>query len=319
MIDKKQPLVGIVIVNWNGGDKIVECLTSLNKTTYDNYKVILIDNGSIDDSIIKLKEINKDMDIISLPKNFGYTIATNIGWKHAIEKYNADYICAMDSDIITIQDNWLTLQINELEKNIMNGISCCKLIFPDNTLQLLYLGRPTDNYSEKDEGQFDFIKEVDAVGGAAIIIKTSLIKKLGYYDENFFYGPNDLDYCLRAKKLGYKVIYNGLVKAIHNGSSSYLATNSDNIFEPQSYGNVLVTLRHGGRYAGSKMAAREFVRIFITRKYPFKPISLTNLNCHPHIFKRGSGWFRSVRDAIKNYKMIKNDNYESSIIKNEKD
>lgn len=315
---KKLPLVCIVIVNWNGGQKILDCLTSLKKTSYKNYKVVLVDNGSMDDSVSTLKRINKNMDIISLPKNFGYTIATNIGWKYSLKKYNADYICAMDSDIVTIQNNWLDIQIKELEKSKEYGISCGKLIFPDGTLQLLFLERGNIWMKDKiDMGQYDFVRETKAVGGAGIIIKKAVIEKIGYYDENFFYGPNDQDYCLRAGKAGFKILYNGLSKSIHNGSSSYLASDSVKIFGPQSKGNILFTFRYHGKIAGAKMIAQQFARIFFTRKYPFEPLALNNLNFHKQIFKRFLILIKSTYEAIRDCKEVKNEDYEKFIIKNE--
>ncbi len=257
------------------------------------------------------------MDIIYLPKNFGYTIATNIGWKYAIKKYNADYICAMDSDIVTIQHDWLDVEIRELEKSEKYDISCGKLVFPDNRLQLLYLGRDTKDYAEKDKGQYDFVKEVSAVGGACIIIKKSVIKKIGYYDENFFYGPNDLDYCLRAGKAGFKTLYVGTSKSIHNGSSSYLASDSMRIFGPQSEGNIIFTLRHYGKIAGLKMIFRQLVRVFFTRKHPYAPITIGNINFHTQIFKRMYLLLSSIRSSLRNYKEVKNGNYEKFITKYE--
>lgn len=315
---KKQPLVCIVIVNWNGGQKIIDCLKSLKKTSYKNYKVILVDNGSIDDSISKLKKINSKMDIIYLPKNFGYTIATNVGWKYSLKKYNADYICAMDSDIATIQDDWLDIEIKELEKSKEYGISCGKLVFPNGTLQLLFFERGSNWMKDnKDKGQYDFVKEVKAVGGACIIIKKSVIKKIGYYDENFFYGPNDLDYCLRAGKAGFKTLYIGTAKSIHNGSSSYLSSDSMKIFGPQSEGNITFALRHHGTFVGMKMMLRQFARVFFTRKHPYEAIKLNNINFHTQIFKRLSLLFKSISSSLKNYKKVKNGNYEKFIIKHE--
>ena len=69
------------------------------------------------------------MVVLRLSKNYGYTIAENVGWKYALKKLKADYVCAMDSDIVTIQKDWLDLQIKELEKGAEFGISCGKLVF----------------------------------------------------------------------------------------------------------------------------------------------------------------------------------------------
>jgi len=300
---KKQPLVCIVIVNWNGGEKIKNCLKSLKKTKYLNYKIILVDNGSKDNSIKELLKIIPNMDIIRLDKNYGYTIGTNQGWKYALNKYDADYICAMDSDIVTIQPNWLDLEIKELEKNEEYGIICGKLIFEDGRVQLLFLGRNPKGWKEKDNGQYDFIKEVPAVGGACIIIKNSVIKKIGYYDESFFYGPNDLDYCLRAKKTGFKTIYYGKVKIIHLGSSSYKASQQTKIFEAQCYGNLLFQLRHFGFFSWLSIILKEIPRLFLTRKNPYQRKTIKNINFHLDFFIRAfllsKAIFYSLKDKNK--------------------
>ncbi|HVY01966.1 MAG TPA: glycosyltransferase family 2 protein [Candidatus Nanoarchaeia archaeon] len=303
---KKEPLVCIVIVNWNGGQKIKNCLESLKKTSYKNYKVILVDNGSTDNSIAELKKINSKADVIKLDKNYGYTIGTNNGWKYALKKYDPKYICAMDSDIVTIQPNWLTLEIEELEKEEKNVISCGKLVFEDNRLQLLYAGRNFGDWSERDEGQYDFVMKVPAVGGACIIFKTTIIKKQGYYDENFFYGPNDIDYCLRATKAGYNVIYNGLAKSIHIGSSSYHASAQTKIFEAQVYGNLLLQLRHHGSFAWLKMLALEVARVFVTKKQSYVPATFSNLNFHLQFPLRSWLLVKAAYQSIRNKNNIIN-------------
>lgn len=302
----KQPLVCIVIVNWNGGEKIKRCLRSLKQTAYKNYKVILVDNGSDGDSISELLEINPKMDVIKLNKNYGYTVGTNRGWAYSLKKYEADYICAMDSDIVTIQPNWLDLEIQELEKKEDYGIACGKLIFEDGRVQLLFLGRNPGNWTEKDSGQYDFVQEVPAVGGACILIKSEVIKKIGYYDENFFYGPNDLDYCLRAGKVGFKTIYYGKAKIIHLGSSSYKASQQTKIFEAQCYGNLLFQLRHFGKKAWCKMAISEIPRLFLTRKNPYQPIAINNINIHWDFLGRSVLLCRAMKASLKNKDRILN-------------
>jgi GT2 family glycosyltransferase len=219
---RKEPLVAIVIFNWNGGQKIIDCLTSVKKTTYQNYKIILVDNHSTNDSIQELHKIQPKMSVIRLDDNYGYTIGTNVGWRYGLNTLHAEYICAMDSDIVTVDQNWLTTVIGELEQKKERGIACAKLVFPDNRVQMLYYERNRPHYQEQDIGQYDFVREVKGVGGACIVIKRSVIEKIGYYDENFFYGPNDLDYCFRARKAGFKVVYVGTAKAVHIGAPHIL-------------------------------------------------------------------------------------------------
>jgi len=303
MKKNKIPLVCIIVVNWNGGKVVRDCLSSLKKTDYKNYKVLLVDNGSTDDSVEKLIKINPKMDVIKLKKNYGYTIGMNVGWKTALEKYNADYVCAMDSDIKTIQKAWLSIQIKELEKREDYGISGGKLVFPDNRLQVLV--RKNKDYSEKDKGQYDFIKEVPSVWGACIIIKSTVIRKIGYYDENFFYGPNDIDFCLRAGKNGFKIIYNGFAKSIHRGAYSGLSPKKDFIYLHASEGMLIYYFRYKNFIEKIGMILRQFMRAFVTRKDPFSEIQKNNLIFHISFPKRVGSFFVSLSRALANYKTVK--------------
>ena len=304
---RKYPLVAIVIVNWNGGQTIINCIKSLGMTDYPNYKVILIDNGSMDDSLEKILKIRPDMKVIELPKNYGYTVGTNTGWRYALKKLGADYICAMDSDIVTVQKNWLSLQIEELEKSKDRGISCGKLIFPDGRVQLLYHEREHSQYLEKDVGQYDFIRETKAVGGACIIIKGLVIEKIGYYDEHFFYGPNDIDYCFRANHAGFKVIYNGFAKSIHVGSFSSRSGAKDFIYGHQAYGQIVFWFRHCNWFDAFRTVKEQFVRAFLTRTDPYKLKSLSNTYFHASFLKRLISFFKSWYVAAHDYKVIHNE------------
>src|SRR3989344_200191 len=107
---KNEPLVCICIVNWNGGQVTMNCLSSLfNITKYKNYKVILVDNGSTDGSKEKIKKSFPEVDLIESSTNLGYTGGMNYGWTHTLANYNPRYICNMNNDIVTIQPEWLSI------------------------------------------------------------------------------------------------------------------------------------------------------------------------------------------------------------------
>jgi len=301
---KKQPLVCIVILNWNGGETTLNCLKSLRKTSYKNYKVIILDNGSSDKSPDKIAKKFKEIDLVRLDENIGYTAGINYSWNYCLKKYDPKYVVNMNNDIITVQKDWLDLMVKELEKDKLRGICGNKLVFPDGRLQLLYLDRKPEDYLEKDKGQYDFVKEVSAVGGANLLIKVDVIKKVGGTDENYFYGPDDIDYCLRARKAGFKIVYNGLSKSEHIGSFSYLSSSKDFIYKHQSYGQMVFWFRHHGFLNGIKMSLRQLSRAFFTRKDPFKKISTKNIYFHRSFLKRIGMFIISFILAIKNYRRV---------------
>ena len=307
---KKQPLVCVIIINWNGGKTTINCLKTLQMTKYNNYKVVVLDNGSTDGSELEIRKKFPNVEMLKSKDNLGYTGGMNYLWSHCLKKYNPKYFCNMNNDIVTVQKNWLALMIKELEKSKENGICGNKLVFPDNRLQLLYVDRKPEHFEEKDTGKYDFVREVTAVGGANMLVKTEVIRKIGGVDENFFYGPDDIDYCLRARKAGFKIIYNGLSKSVHVGSFSYLSSKKDFIYEHQSYGQMVFTFRHGTIKEKLFMPINQLIRTIVTRKDPFRKKSINNLYFHSSFLKRFIYFTKSLHEASRNYKKINNTHFK---------
>lgn len=302
--NKKNPLVCIIIVNWNGGETIEKCIKSLKITSYPNYRIIVVDNASTDDSIKKLKKINPKIEVIYLDKNYGCSPGRNVAISLLMKDKKMKYICLMDSDIITIQKNWLDVQINELEKKEDYGISGGKLVFPDGRLQVL-VRKNRKSFKEKDRNQYNFVTETFAVWGACMIIKRRVIETIGFLDENFFYGPDDVDYCYRAKNAGFKIIYNGFSKSIHVGAFSGLSPKRDYIYRQQAEGMMIYAFRHFNISQKAFMVIRQFIRAFITRKDPFSNQSLKNTIFHKTFLKRIGLFTIALKESLKNNKIIK--------------
>jgi GT2 family glycosyltransferase len=319
VIKKTQPLVCIVIVNWNGGKKVWRCVSSLiKKTRYKNYKTILVDNGSTDGSIEKIEKKFREIIILRTGKNLGFTKGTNHGWDYCFRNYNPNYICDMNNDIITIQSDWLNLMVQTLEENKSAGICANKLIDYKGRLQSLFF---SDKFPERekwfheensaDRGQYDFVEQVKAVPGGNMLIKQKVINKLGALDENFFYGPDDVDYCLRAGKLGFKIMYNGFSKSIHFGSFSYTSNaKKDFIFREQIYGQMLFNFRHGSFKDKISSPIRQLIRAIITRKDISTKHGFNNLYIHRRALFRILIFPRQFIMALYNYNHIKNDYFK---------
>ena len=305
---KKKPLVCIAMVNWNGGQVALDCLSSFfKKTIYPNFKVVMIDNNSTDNSIQDISKLKFDIDIIRNKENVGYAPAINACWRYCLDKYNPDYICNLSIDIITLQDNWLDLMVEELEKDELRGICSNKLVWADGRVQLLFYDRHPKDYNEIDHGQYDFVKEVTAVGGATMIVKRSVIEKIGGSDEHFFYGPDDVDYCFRAGKAGFKIVYQGFSKSEHIGSFSYLSSKKDFIYKHQSYGQMIFQFRHFKLKGKLLMPLKQLIRAFVTRKRPFQKWTFDNIYFHKTFLKRIFIFFGSWIKAARDYKTVKLD------------
>jgi len=316
MSKSTQPLVAIVIVNWNKKEMTGNCLKSLKMTSYKNYKVILIDNGSTDGSIEYLKKINPKMIILRLKRNYGYTEGTNVGWKYALKNLNAKYVCAMDNDIVTVQKDWLSLIVSELEKDPLRGIGSGKHTFQNGNLQLPYMGADRKDDNKPAKGKYEFVKEVSSFFGPAIVIKNTVIRKIGCYDENFFYGPNDIDYCLRAGKAGFKLVYNGHSLSVHIGSVSGLSPMKDFIYLNQSESMMIYSFRYYSSLGKIAMIFRQLGRALITRRAPIERITNNNLLFHWKSLPKRLGYFCiSLVKALNNYSSIKSSSETSKILK----
>ena len=99
------PLVYIIILNWNGKDLTLDCLKSLSKIQYDNFKILVIDNGSTDDSVKIVKQKSPNVEILQIDKNIGYAAGNNAGFNY-IKNKNPDYLIFLNNDT-TVDPNFI--------------------------------------------------------------------------------------------------------------------------------------------------------------------------------------------------------------------
>ncbi len=204
----KAKKVSIIIVNWDGKELLKKCLESVKKhTRYPNYEVIVVDNGSKDDSQQMINEDFKWVKLIENEDNKGFSKGNNQG----IIAGEGSYFFLLNNDT-EVTENWLTrlVEIAESDKDI--GIVGSGLLSDGKTLTgtgYVNAGGITKGYPESTLKTF--IKrpgEVPGVSGAAMLIKKELINKIGMLDEGFtpaYFEETDL--CARANDIGYKVIF----------------------------------------------------------------------------------------------------------------
>lgn len=219
--------VSIVLITWNSQKFIKPCLDSIFKSVGVQYEVILVDNGSNDDTVKIAK--NYDMKIVNNTKNMGVAYARNQGIRIA----NGQNILILDIDTI-IRPDTIKALIEHLNSDRMVGLCAPKLLYSDGALQYSARRFPTIMTKILRRVNTDFAKKVlekdyyldkvtkdkpfyvDYVIGACQLIKKEVIDKIGLLDEKIFYGPEDVDYCLRLWNAGYKVLYVPSIDIIHN-------------------------------------------------------------------------------------------------------
>jgi len=229
-----EPLVVIIISNYNGASNLYKgksilfrCLKSLELTSYKNYKVIITDAHSTDKSREVASKF-KGVEFIDVGHKVAFSENNNFAIKYAKKRYNPDYYLLLNNDVIITEKYWLKKLINTANE-YEAGIVGCQLLYHNGNIQhagmlIGYYGGRNRGRGEKYIGQYNKIEEVPGVTFALALISKQVIEKVGLLDENFHMGFEDVDYCIRARQNGFKIIYNGKIKAIH--LEGFSSTNS---------------------------------------------------------------------------------------------
>lgn len=205
--------VFIIILNYNGIKDTLELLDNIVKLDYSNYKIIVIDNASSDGSNLELKKIT-NIDLIENNKNLGFVGGNNIGIKFAL-KQKADYILLLNNDTI-VESDFLAKLVNAMESDSGIGLTGGKIMNYNDRQKIWSAGGGIKKWSKKtfqygegkiDDGSYDEPKEVDFLSGCCLLIRREVIEKIGLLDDDYFMYYEDVDYCLKAKRAGFKVFY----------------------------------------------------------------------------------------------------------------
>ena len=243
MLGKRISKVVIVFLNYNGvkikfGGKSIlkQSLDSLENTAYKNYKIVAINNGSTDTSKSELKRRN--IETINIKKNiYNFSRISNIGIRYAIKKYNPDYVMIYSNDVFVKDPNWLTEIVRVADTENDAGIVACKIIYPDGRLQSLgslFIDGECVGITQSTEKRYHSSIEADMMPGCAFLIRKEAITKVGMLDENFVMAYEDLDYSLRMKRAGFKVLITDKTSIIHlsgftNASLQRMSINAQKI------------------------------------------------------------------------------------------
>ena len=222
------PLISIIIPNKDQVESLDKCLRSIEKSSYKNYEIIIVENNSTEDETFayyKKTESDK-IRIVYWSDEFNYSAINNFGVKHA----RGDYLLLLNNDVEVITTDWLEeLTANCQRKDV--GIVGARLYYPDDTIQhagivigiggvagALFVGMPRmfTGYLHKASIQQD----LSAVTAACMMVKRSVYEELGGLEEELKVAFNDVDFCLRAREKGYLVVYDPKVELYHFESKS---------------------------------------------------------------------------------------------------
>lgn len=208
--DINYPAVSIIFPNFNGGKEPLECLFSITNLNYPKNKIeiIIIDNASTDGSLQKIKNQSANwrtkLKIIENKENLGFVRAINQG----IKQSTGNYVFIGNDDVV-FEKNSLKNMVEYMEKHPSVAITGGK-IFLKTTQKIVSCGYMMNHWTGNiyPAPNPQTIKEPDWVQGCAMLIKKSLLRKIGLLDDNFsLIYFEDFDICLRATKTGHRIIY----------------------------------------------------------------------------------------------------------------
>jgi GT2 family glycosyltransferase len=252
-----EPVISVIIPNWNGKRFLVECIDSLRAQSFHDFEVILVDNGSTDGSAEFVEERYGDwIRIIRNKKNLGFAGGNNVGIRAA----RGDYIVLLNNDTWT-DPHWLEELVKATQSDPpvgMWGSKVCSFYQRDRIEgvgELIYwdgLCRARGQY-EHDRGQYNAIEEILFPPGCGAMYRKSLFDGMGLFDEDFFAYADDSEIGIRARLAGWKCLYVPRAVVYHKNSGT------------------------AGQYSPLKAFYVERNRLWITIKYFPLPLLLLSI------------------------------------------
>ena len=253
---RKKSKIAIVILNWNGYEDTSECIISLQKITYDNYQIVVVDNGSIQDDYLLLKKNFSDIEVVRSESNLGFTGGNNLGIENAM-KMNPDYFLLLNNDT-TVEPDFIQRLLDVFEKEKNAGIAAPQINYFYEPEKIWTVGGKISRlrgsgFDDSDQiynSTKSEIRLVTFVSGCCMLIRREVLEKIGLFDENFFLYIEDADLCCRTTKAGYKIVVNNHSKIFHKVSSStkanlsslplYYATRNRLYFAKKNFPNFFI-------------------------------------------------------------------------------
>ena len=224
------PLVSILIPNKDQADTLRTCLESIKKKCmYPSYEILIIENNSTEEATFSYyKELEaQGIRVLKYPKQgFNYSAINNF----AVREARGEYLLFLNNDVEIITPSWMEEMLQICQQDGV-GITGAKLYYPDDTIQhagvvvglggvaahvLCKLPRDAEGYM----GRLRCVQEISAVTAACMMVKTSVFKAVGGFDEELKVAFNDIDLCMKVRKYGVKIVFTPYAELYHYESKS---------------------------------------------------------------------------------------------------
>lgn len=223
------PLVYVVILNWNNAADTLECLASLQSADYRPYETIVVDNGSTDGSVKKIKSAFPDIHQIELESNLGYAAGNNAGIQYALDS-GADYVLVLNNDTI-VETNMIQELVAFAETNENIGMIGPKMYCYQPADTIFATGSFID-WSRGETSNRDMFlpttdidnglkpEQVDFIAGCGVLVSRKLLDEVGFLDPEYYLNYEDVDWGVRAQRKELEVWYHPNAVLWHKVSAS---------------------------------------------------------------------------------------------------
>ena len=248
--DISDPKVHLIVLNWNDKEISKKCLSSIEKVSYSNYEVLIVDNNSQDGSVKFFKEHFPQYDILALDKNLKYAGGNNAAVDY-LKPEEEDFLVFINNDTIVSSDF-----LDHLVAPFLNDANCIitvpKILFAMDINKIWYAGGVVSMWKgsidhigirDFDGPKYSFMMETDYATGCCFCIKYDDFGKLKYFDTTFDMYCEDVDLSIRAKRMNRKIVYSPKSIILHSVSQS-LGENSLKKIQNKLLGQVKLFWKH---------------------------------------------------------------------------
>ncbi len=260
-----KPLVVIVIVIWNGIEDTLECLNSLSTDVYSRKEIVLVDNGSTDHSVARIREQRHPVSIIRSPVNLGFTGGNNLGLAEALKR-GAKYAFLLNNDT-TVEPDALSQLVDAAEASAHVALLSPIVHYYDVPKDVWFCGaslslaRGEALHESRPLGGDGALLEKDGVGtphfapnpwvsGCAMLVRMTAVEQVGGFDDRFFLTWEDVDWCVRMKSFSWVVGVVPRARIYHKcGRSGARLTGVHRYYAVRN--SLLLAAKHAGKDYGS--------------------------------------------------------------------
>lgn len=207
-----EPSVAVILLNWNNLEYTLPCIESLKKCTYPNFRIVVIDNASEDDSVQILQEID-NITVISNEENLGFAGGNNVGISHAINE-GFEYVMLLNNDTL-VEPDFIEPLVQKMKETASVGAIQPKMYFVHDRKLIWNAGGYFNSFwgytstirSKEYKASYDVAKTTDWITGCCMMVPVKLVQEVGMLDARYFIYFEDVDWSFRISEAGKSLCY----------------------------------------------------------------------------------------------------------------